>query len=57
MGELIQPPRAQFDQCLALARHAAVFRIKRRWGMQWFEEDALAIERHLAAPIESPRKA
>lgn len=55
LGQMIQAPRAQFDQCLALARHAAVFRIKRRWGMEWFEEEALAIEQHLAAPIEEAR--
>lgn len=57
IGQMIQPPRAQFDQCLALARHAAVFRIKRRWGMQWFAEEALAIERHLAAPVAEARRA
>lgn len=58
IGQRIHPqPRAQFDQCLSMARHTAVFRVKRRWGMQWFEEDAEAIERHLAAPIEDGRKA
>lgn len=51
IGQAIQPPRAQFDQCLSLARHAAVFRIRRRWGMRWFEEDAAAIEQHLLSPV------
>ena len=50
LGQAIQPPRAQFDQCLALARHAAVFRVRRRWGMEFFDEEAAAIERHMLAP-------
>ncbi|MEO5972262.1 MAG: hypothetical protein ABIP91_02735 [Sphingomicrobium sp.] len=57
IGQRVQrDPRAQFDQCLALARYAAVFRVRRRWGMQWFDEDAEAIERHLIAPVEDARK-
>jgi len=52
LGQLIQGPRAQFDQCVAVARHAAVFRVRRRWGFDHFEEDARAIERHLAAPLD-----
>ena len=51
-GQRIQPPRAQFDQCLALARHARVFRIERRWGFDHFEEDCAQIERHLTTPLD-----
>ena len=57
MGQEIQEPRAQFDQCLALARHCAVFRIARRWGMEWFGEDAEAIERHMKTPLAGLPKA
>lgn len=51
-GQRIQEPRAQFDQSLALARHARVFRVERRWGFDQFEEDGLEIERHLTTPLE-----
>lgn len=44
-------PSAQFRQCIMLARHAAVFDVRRRWSLRYFEEEALAIERHLAAPL------
>lgn len=53
LGQLIQPPRAQFDQCLQLARQTSIFRIERRWGIDLFEEDATAIERHLATPLSA----
>jgi len=49
--KILESPRAQFDQCLALARQAAVFRVRRRWGMDAFEEEAQVIERHLLAPL------
>ena len=53
LGQMIQPdPRAQFDQCLAVARHAAVFRVNRRWGMENFAGEAEAIERHLMTPLD-----
>jgi hypothetical protein len=52
LGQLIQDPRAQFDQSLAVARHARVFRIERRWGFDHFAEDCLEIERHLMTPLE-----
>lgn len=52
LGQRIQAPRAQFDQCLSLARHARVFRIERRWGFDHFEGDCVEIERHLEMPLE-----
>lgn len=51
LGQMIQPRRAQFDQCLALARHASVFRVRRRWGFDTFEAGSQAIERHLRTPL------
>lgn len=51
LGQLIQPHRAQFDHCLALARHANVFRVRRRWGFDSFDTDCQAIEAHLQAPL------
>lgn len=53
LGQRIQAPRAQFDQCLSLARHARIFRVERRWGFDQFEEDCAAIERHLDAPLDN----
>lgn len=51
LGQMIQPARAQFDQCLALARYASVFRVSRRWGFDNFKEDAQEIERHMLTPL------
>jgi hypothetical protein len=52
LGQKIRPARAQFDQCLAVARHARVFRIERRWGFDRFNQDCAGIERHLRTPLE-----
>lgn len=51
LGQMIQPPRAQFDHCLALARCASVFRVNRRWGFDNFADDTQAIERHMLTPL------
>ena len=51
IGQEIQQPRSQFDQSVAVARSATVFRISRRWGMSSFREDAEAIEAHMIAPL------
>jgi hypothetical protein len=45
--------RTQFDQCLAIAQSAAVFRVRRRWDMSLFGEDAEMIERHLSGPLSA----
>jgi hypothetical protein len=52
LGQRIQPPRTQFDQCMAVARHTRAFRIERRWGFDHFKEDCEAIEQHLEMPLE-----
>ena len=52
LGQMIQEPRAQFDQCLAVARSTAVFRVVRNWGMEKFDEAAEIIERHLMTPLD-----
>jgi len=57
LGQKIRPARDQFDQCLAVARHARVFRIERRWGFDRFEEDSLEIERHLQTPLDELARA
>lgn len=49
---MLESPRAQFDQCLALANRAAVFRLRRNWGLDRFDEEAGAIERHLETPLD-----
>lgn len=50
LGQMIQGERrSQFDQCLALARQAAVFRVHRTGGMDKMAEEARLIERHLDA--------
>lgn len=52
LGQLIQDQkRTQFDQCLALARRAAVFRIHRTGGMEQLDAEARLIERHLDSPV------
>ena len=57
LGQMIQGPRAQFDQSVALARHAAVFRLEREWGLERFEPEAEEIERHMLAPLETVARA
>lgn len=52
LGQRIHGDRAtQFDQCLELARHAAVFQLDRSWDLDRFDEDARRIERHLLTPL------
>lgn len=52
LGQLIHGDRpTQFDQCVELARHAAVFAVRRSWDMERLEEEAQAIERHLVTPL------
>lgn len=54
LGQTIaEGPRTQFDQCLAVTKSAAVFRVRRRWNMNLFAEDAEMIERHLREPAET----
>ena len=56
LGQLIQrEERTQFDQCMDVARHAAVFRVRRTWDLEHFGEEASAIERHLMTPLEELR--
>jgi hypothetical protein len=56
LGQLIHGgKRAQFDQCVEVARHSAVFRICRTWDMERLDEEAKAIERHLMTPLEELR--
>lgn len=43
--------RAQFDQALAIARGAAVFRLARRWGAESLFEEGETIAAHLRAPL------
>lgn len=53
LGQLInREARAQFDQCLALAQNAAVFRVRRSWSMDRFDAEAREIERHLLTPLD-----
>lgn len=53
LGQLIhEEERTQFDQCLDLARHAAVFQVRRSWDLERLDEQARLIERHLLAPLE-----
>jgi hypothetical protein len=52
LGQMIQQPRAQFDQCIAVARSTSVFRVVRNWGMEKFDEAAEIIERHLMTPLD-----
>ena len=40
--------RRQFDQALAVVRHAAVFDVGRRWGFRHFADDARRLEAHVA---------
>lgn len=47
--------RSQFDQCVAVARHAGLFMVHRTWGHDRFAAEAEAIEAHLAANHDSPR--
>jgi hypothetical protein len=44
--------RRQFDACLAIASRCAVFRLRRRWSLAHFDEDAKLIERHLTEPLD-----
>ncbi|MEO7787153.1 MAG: hypothetical protein ABIR77_04930 [Sphingomicrobium sp.] len=39
--------RTQFDQALAIARHVAVFRLARRWGVDQLFDEGAAIVAHL----------
>jgi hypothetical protein len=56
LGQLIQrEERTQFDQCMDVARHTAVFRVRRTWDMERLDEEAKAIERHLMTPLEELR--
>jgi hypothetical protein len=48
---IVENARTQFDQCLAVANGAAVFRVRRNWGLDRFDEEADAIERHLETPL------
>ena len=43
--------RAQFDQALAIARGAAVFRLARRWGTESLFAEGEAIAAHLRMPL------
>ena len=56
LGQLIHGDRpTQFDQCMGLARHAAVFEVRRSWDMDRLHAEAEAIERHLLTPLEELR--
>lgn len=56
LGQMIHgEPRAQFDQCMALAQKAALFSVRRQWGMERFDEQARLIERHLTTPLDELR--
>ena len=47
--------RRHFDQALAVARHAAVFDVGRRWGLRHFADDAGRLEAHAAnRPLNDP---
>lgn len=53
LGQTIaEQARTRFDQCLAVANGTAVFRIRRQWGLDRFDEEAEAIERHLETPLD-----
>lgn len=43
--------RVQFDQAMAIARGAEVFRLARRWGTEWLFEEGAEIAAHLRAPL------
>lgn len=43
--------RTQFDQALAIARGAAVFRLARRWGADYVREEAGEIAAHLTNSV------
>jgi hypothetical protein len=51
LGQSIRGPgsRSQFDQCLDVARHAAVYRVARRWGTAHLFAECEAIAQSLAA--------
>lgn len=49
--KILESPRRQFDQCLTVANRAAVFRVRRNWGMRCFDVEGEAIERHLLTPL------
>ena len=58
LGQLIHgEQRTQFDQCVELARHAAVFEVRRSWDMARLQDEARAIEQHLLTPLERTEKA
>ena len=53
LGQLIlKGQRAQFDQCMQVARHAAVFRVHRTWDLERLDSEAEEIERHLLTPLD-----
>lgn len=53
LGQLIHGDRpTQFEQCMALARHSAVFEVRRSWDLERLDAEALEIERHLLAPLD-----
>jgi hypothetical protein len=43
--------RLQFDQAMGIARHAAVFRLARRWGADQLFDEAATIAAHLSSPL------
>ena len=56
LGQMIQrQARAQFDHCMAVAQNTAVFRVRRAWAMERFDEQSRWIERHLATPLDELR--
>jgi hypothetical protein len=56
LGQMIQRRGStQFDHCIALAQNTAVFRVRRAWTMERFDEQAGWIERHLMTPLEELR--
>lgn len=56
LGQLIHGDSpTQFEQCLELARHAAVFEVRRSWDLERLDEESRQIERHLLAPLEQLR--
>lgn len=56
LGQLIHGDRpTQFEQCMELARHAAVFEVQRSWQLGQLDEEAREIERHLLAPLDEVR--
>ena len=49
--------RGQFDQAMAIARQAAVFRLARRWGADQLAGEVAAVAAHLSSPLTNSEAA